>query len=302
MRKKITTEEFKDRSSKIHNGYYNYENAVYLGSTNKLLISCPIHGQFEQKAESHLAGRGCKKCGIKKIKGLPPQTKEVFISKAQKTHGDTYDYSKVEYKNSQTKAVIICKTHGEFLQQPNNHIAGQGCPKCGDIECSLKRLKGTDIFIEESFKIHGNKYNYKKAVYKGNKKLITITCPTHGDFEQRPIVHTKGGGCILCGQTSNYKKDSYISKANGKKVIFYTLKCFNNEESFYKIGITFQKVHQRYNNNKRMPYMYEIISEVHGIAEDIWELELSEKRRLKNHNYQPLIKFAGSKTECFKNI
>lgn len=48
--------------------------------------------------------------------------------------------------------------------------------------------------------------------------------------------------------------------------------------------------------------MYEVISEVLGNAEDIWDLELSEKRRLKEHNYQPLIKFAGSKTECFTKI
>ena len=83
---------------------------------------------------------------------------------------------------------------------------------------------------------------------------------------------------------------------------FYIIRCFNKEESFYKIGITFQKIHHRYSTSKRMPYMYEVISEVLGNAEDIWDLELSEKRRLKEHNYQPLIKFAGSKTECFTKI
>ena len=57
-------------------------------------------------------------------------------------------------------------------------------------------------------------------------------------------------------------------------------------------------VKYRYRKNK-MPYMYEIISEVYGEASQIWNLELSEKRKLKRFNYQPKIKFPGAKTECF---
>ena len=59
------------------------------------------------------------------------QTKE-FILKAIKKHGDTYDYSKVEYgKNAHEKIIIICKQHCEFLQQPCNHLIGNGCRYCG---------------------------------------------------------------------------------------------------------------------------------------------------------------------------
>lgn len=302
MGNKITIEGFKERASKVHNFYYNYKDTVYLGSKNKITISCPLHGNFEQKAENHLAGRGCKKCGAKKIKGLPPETKEIFIDKARKTHKDIYDYSKVEYKNSQTKVIIICKTHGDFEQQPNNHIQGQGCTRCGDKRVSEGKKSNTDTFLKKASKIHGNVYLYNKVNYKGNRDSITITCPTHGDFEQLPVVHLRGSGCTLCGQTSHWKRSDYINKAKGKKVTFYIIRCFSKEESFYKIGITFQKITYRYNNNKRMPYMYEVISEVHGNAEDIWDLELFEKRRLKKHNYQPLIKFPGSKTECFTKI
>lgn len=302
MGNKITTEGFKERASKVHNFCYNYKDTVYLGSKNKVTISCPLHGNFEQKAENHLAGRGCKKCGAKKIKGLPPETKEIFIDKARKTHKDIYDYSKVEYKNSQTKVIIICKIHGEFEQQPNNHIQGQGCTRCGDKRVSEGKKSNTETFLKKASKIHGNVYLYNKVNYKGNRNRITITCPIHGDFEQMPVVHLRGSGCTICGQTSHWKRSDYINKAKEKKVTFYIIRCFNKEESFYKIGITSQKITYRYNNNKRMPYMYEVISEVYGNAEDIWDLELFEKRRLKEHNYQPLIKFPGSKTECFTKI
>ena len=49
---------------------------------------------------------------------------EIFIEKAKKVHGDKYDYSKVNYINAKTKICIICPVHGEFLQEPNNHLIG----------------------------------------------------------------------------------------------------------------------------------------------------------------------------------
>jgi hypothetical protein len=55
---------------------------------------------------------------------------ELFIEKAKLKHEDKYDYSKVEYVNSHTQIIIICKDHGDFLQIPNKHLLGTGCIKC----------------------------------------------------------------------------------------------------------------------------------------------------------------------------
>lgn len=57
-------------------------------------------------------------------------TTEEFISKARAIHGDKYDYSKVVYINNSTKVCIICSKHGEFWQQPNNHLQHKGCKDC----------------------------------------------------------------------------------------------------------------------------------------------------------------------------
>ena len=57
-------------------------------------------------------------------------TKEI-IQKAKLIHGDKYDYSKVEYINSNTKICIVCYSHGIFWQIPYKHInEKQGCSKC----------------------------------------------------------------------------------------------------------------------------------------------------------------------------
>ena len=55
---------------------------------------------------------------------------EKFIEESIKVHGDKYDYSQVNYIKNSENVIIICKIHGEFLQQPNNHIVGSGCKKC----------------------------------------------------------------------------------------------------------------------------------------------------------------------------
>lgn len=43
-------------------------------------------------------------------------------------NGETYNYNKVVYINSKLKIIISCNKHGDFLQSPGKHIAGQGCP------------------------------------------------------------------------------------------------------------------------------------------------------------------------------
>ena len=58
------------------------------------------------------------------------KTTSQFIAEAKAIHGDKYDYSKVEYINTDTKVCIICLVHGEFWQTPNNHLCGCGCPFC----------------------------------------------------------------------------------------------------------------------------------------------------------------------------
>jgi len=66
-------------------------------------------------------------------------------------HGEKkYDYSKVDYKHSKSKVVIICPIHGEFEQNPNNHLHGQGCPKCGyDKIRKLRANTWKDIYGKE---------------------------------------------------------------------------------------------------------------------------------------------------------
>jgi len=79
----------------------------------------------------HLKSKhGCPSCGNEAIGKALSFTKEQFILKSQKVHGDKFDYSKVEMHNATNKVIIICRKHGEFKQLAQSHLGGVGCPKC----------------------------------------------------------------------------------------------------------------------------------------------------------------------------
>lgn len=126
-------------------------------------------------------------------------TQEDFLARAAAAHGFTYNYSLVEYSSMTNKVNIICLKHGEFKQRPHNHLQGFGCIKCGIELRKQKRMKSTADFIAKATTVHGARYDYSQAVYKGVSQSLAIICPRHGLFEQQASVHLMGSGCQLCG-------------------------------------------------------------------------------------------------------
>ena len=97
---------------------------------DKIIITCPNHGEFEQIVYSHMSGFGCSECRNDLLSKKYRKSLDQFISDATKVHGNKFDYSNVEYLNSRTKIKIRCEKHGEFEQLPQSHLSGRGCPTC----------------------------------------------------------------------------------------------------------------------------------------------------------------------------
>ena len=70
----------------------------------------------------------------------------------------------------------------------------------------MTKRKTTEQFIKDAITKHGDKYDYSKVEYNGNKPKIIIICKTHGDFSQLPYIHLNGNGCNLCGNDLIGKK------------------------------------------------------------------------------------------------
>ncbi len=188
MGKAHTTEQFITDAKKVHGDKYDYSHVVYIKSSSKVEIICPIHGSFWQKASHHTSGIGCPSCG-----GTMPHTTESFVAKAKEKHGAKYGYAMVEYKNKDTKVSIICPIHGVFTQLAGAHLQGVGCPRCA------KNVQPTTMeFIAKAEKVHGGKYTYEHTIYKNSQTKVVITCPKHGDFLILPSHFLKGIGCSMC--------------------------------------------------------------------------------------------------------
>jgi hypothetical protein len=96
------------------------------------------------------------------------------------------------YLGSYKKIAIKCRTHGEFWQWPNDHRYGRGCPKCAG-----NKRKTTSEFIEQASKIFPH-FDYSLVIYKSALKHVSIICPTHGVFYQKPNAILNKVGCNAC--------------------------------------------------------------------------------------------------------
>ena len=174
------TKVFISKAIQIHGEKYDYSKVNYVNAKTKVTIICKIHGDFTQTPSNHLSKFNCQKCA----KNFKLNT-IAFIEKAKQIHGDRYDYSKVEYVNTNTQIIILCKEHGKFTQIPDFHINRKcGCPKCSN-NVKLDLLE----FIENAKKIHGDRYDYSNGDYVNSTTNIQIICKKHGIFNQTPDIH-----------------------------------------------------------------------------------------------------------------
>lgn len=223
--KKITTQEFIERAKSIHRDKYNYSKSEYINSDSKILIICPIHGEFWQTAYHHLKGCGCPKCAAKEIGGKRRVKKEEWLKRFKEMYGDKYDYSEAEFKTNKDKIKIICPKHGEFWQTPDNHVSGHGCKACAGFESH-----NNETFISKAKKLYGDKYTYEKTKYINTVTPVIITCKEHGDFETVPNNFLSGhGGCKKCTNRVT-DTDSFIRKSillHGNKYNYDKVKYIN---------------------------------------------------------------------------
>lgn len=161
---------------------------------------------FYQSPNNHLNGDGCPKCN-----GGTKYTKEIFIEKAVKVHGNKYDYSLVNYINSGKKVIIKCSLHGEFEQTPEGHLVGHGCNLCA-IEYKRNLFASSpENFIIKANEVHEGKYSYFSDYINNNIK-ISIFCDKHGVFKQTPGNHLAGKGCSKCSKSKNELKTGKFIK------------------------------------------------------------------------------------------
>lgn len=127
---------------------------------------------------------------------------------------------------------FICPDDGNIKQNILQFINSPcGCIKCSRRNASktkskesldkwrYSRLSNLEIWKQKCSKIHNNKYDYSLCnEYNGNRTLMKIICPIHGEFEQSAYKHIGGHGCKKCAEIEKQKnrhetlKNNYIKK------------------------------------------------------------------------------------------
>lgn len=164
----IDQDTFINKAKEIHGNKYDYSKVKYIKSAEKILIICKKHGEFKQRASSHLEGYGCKKCGM----SLRQDDWVKLLEQCRDIHSNKYDYSLVNiFLKTKEKQTIICPIHGKFRQLLQDHKLGRGCNKCA-IDKNVEKLKQNPIGWshsnwEKASKKSKNFDSYKVYIIKG---------------------------------------------------------------------------------------------------------------------------------------
>lgn len=297
-----TNQSFSDKSKIVHKDKYDYSKVEYKSNKEKVIIICPTHGEFCQLAQDHMRGRGCEKCT-----GRFPIDEKEFLKRAKSKHGDKYNYSKSNYIGWQKPIYIECKIHGVFETKPSTHCLTNGACK----RCTGKEITTEDA-ITKFIETHGEQYDYSKVDYKSSKTKIEIICKEHGSFKQIPNSHLRGIGCPQCGvikanvDQSNKKGFYCIPRAERhkkkwlkEKATVYFIKITTPTESFYKVGITVQKLKNRFSCLKRENTTYEVIFQKETNLYEACHIEHDIIEKYKDYQYTPQTKMKSGNTECF---
>lgn len=138
-----------------------------------------------------------------------------------------------EWKGAHTKLVLECSKHGVYdTCSYNNFAKGRRCRLCRIEQQTLEQTMTKEMFIERGISIHGENYDYKDVNYVNAHIKVQLTCNKCGtEFKIAPAKHLLGQECRRCCKFGgfDYTKPGY----------FYVQKLTNDNEEYYKFGITY---------------------------------------------------------------
>ena len=211
----LNTVTFINRARQVHGDHYDYSKATVNKNTDIVKIVCPIHGEFEQAARSHLAGYKCRQCTVENSRSSLTE----FIKKAKHVHGNIYDYSQAVYINSKTKLTVICNHHGPFKIIPNSHITSKtGCPRCRESygeRLIAKYLSELNIVFKKEYSFKGSKYRFD--FYLPNHNVLI---EFHGIQHYIPVEKFGGVDGHFATVTRDFAKLILAKKKNIPLLVF----------------------------------------------------------------------------------
>lgn len=107
MSKRLTTADFIRRATAVHGGKYDYSKAVYFKSCVKVVITCPVHGDFEQAASEHLYGAGCKGCS--------DELRRIRLIEIRRKRSAAKPVVRISLTRQEAAAMLTCSGMPQFI-------------------------------------------------------------------------------------------------------------------------------------------------------------------------------------------
>lgn len=242
LRFRSNKEEFIRKAVNIHGEKYNYVNVVYVNAHTKVAISCPQHGEFYQKPNNHLSGKGCEPCAFEyRARTKSDRVSSVeFLRRAMEVHGEKFQYNLEEYLRYDFKITMICPKQHEFKQSPEAHVRlKQGCPFC-------KESKGESL-IQELLRKHNidfvREYILPETKYTFRYDFFLPTCNLliefHGGQHYQAVDFFGGEEAFQATRRRDLLK-KVLAKETGRKIVYFNYKHLRmQKERFEKILIAY---------------------------------------------------------------
>ena len=269
--RKLTNEEFINRSNVVHGSKYDYSKTVFKNIRTKVIIICPIHGEFTQRPKNHMNGQGCPKCGQKYAKEWSKNNYEHFKKESVNRFGDIYDFPDIEnlYENSHSKIRIKCRKCGNMFEKiACDHLTSShgGCLYCyanksneeEELTCFIKENLGDNNVITRDRKILNGReldiliINKNIAIeYNGIFWHNELNKPKNYHLEKTETCNSKGIKLI------HIFEDEYINKKDIvlNKLLHILGKC---ENSYRIMGRKCEIKEITYNQSKEFLEKYHI--------------------------------------------
>lgn len=223
-KKSINAEVFFNRAKEKHSNKYDYSKSIFCGLKREIIIICPFHGEFTQKAGVHLQ-YGCTKC---KNDAARSKIEDIIIA-FNVMHNDKYTYYDFNYYINNKQIInITCPIHNIFQMRIDGHSQGKGCPKCKRV---LIKNNSFNNFVAKSNLIHNNFYDYIPCDDFSVNSLVLIVCPKHNQFIQLAWQHMNGNRCKECSKEDRrLSLCEFINKSNEKH---------NNKYNYSEVSFAF---------------------------------------------------------------
>ena len=203
----------------------------------------------------------------------------------------------LKYDIGEKDKILVSTKYGRHKVYSNSLLRGNK-PKINSA------LNKTANFINRC-KQHNPNYNYEEVFIKqyNRKDESIIGCPIHGKFKIKNRYLLEGKGCQKCGrdklkgryQTSVYKNRNKLH-VDTKNSLFYIVNIYNEEENFFKVGVTTQKISKRFSSLNTI-YNYSILYKENLLLTDSIDKEREILKNALKYKYIPKNKFGGY-TEC----